>query len=91
MSQTKQQRNSCPWCSESISREEDTTTIGPPPRSSVGTQQWDLHDSCAGEWEAFADQLSRLAKIGAHPTLIEYPKNNGTDELIEEKQLLHDQ
>ncbi|MCU4742804.1 hypothetical protein [Natronoglomus mannanivorans] len=41
-----------------------------------------MHESCASDWESFAEKLSRLSKIGGHQTLIEYPKNHGPDELL---------
>jgi len=74
--------STCPWCSESIRRDQGVA-IGPPPSLSSAYHRWTLHEGCVEEWQSFADRLVQLSKEGAHETLIEYPRQFGTAELVE--------
>ncbi|XVH32269.1 hypothetical protein ACNS7O_03545 [Haloferacaceae archaeon DSL9] len=75
------ERSTCVWCGESLSTSE-TVTIGPPPGySDESFHAWTLHSWCARDWETLADQLFRLSRMGAHATLIDYPKEHGPDRL----------
>lgn len=81
MSGSPSRDETCPWCTDRLTS--DAVQVGPPPYAGTDTHRWTLHSDCIGEWRAFAEQVHRLSRIGAGRTLIEYPKNHGTDDLVE--------
>ena len=85
MGESFPQTETCPWCTELLT--DETVQVGPPPFAGTDTHRWELHRTCVAEWHAFAEQLHRLSRIGAGRTLVEYPKNHGTEKLLESAQL----
>lgn len=79
---TQSTTGTCPWCSESIPSEQGVA-IGPPPSLSSEHHRWTLHEECVQEWQSFADRLTQLSSAGAHETLVEYPRQFGTAELVD--------
>ncbi len=76
-------RSVCPWCRNRIEATDKSITVGPPPHDASDTHRWTLHRQCALQWKSVGEKLFHLSKMGAHRTLIEYPKNHGTANLID--------
>lgn len=69
----------CPWCDRRV--ESEAVAVGPPPHLSEH-HRFRFHERCLAEWRRFADRLFDLSRLGAGPTLIEYPKNHGPEALL---------
>lgn len=70
----------CPWCGETRASER-TVTVGPPSRLG-DAHAFELHADCFADWRTFLERARRLASAGGRQTLIEYPLENGVDELV---------